>query len=87
MEEHALKLQIIVEWLERANFKIQPKKCVFATDTVEYFGHIFTPEGIRPEPKKIKAIQEYSVPKTVRDIRAFIGLAGYYRRHVWNLLS
>jgi hypothetical protein len=57
---------------------------LFATDTVEYLGHICTPEGVKSDPRKIRAIEEYPVPKTVRDIRAFIGLAGYYRRHVPN---
>jgi hypothetical protein len=47
-------------------------------------GHLCTSEGIRPDPTKIRAIEEYPVPKTVRDIRAFVGLAGYYRRHVPN---
>jgi len=84
MEEHAQKLQTIFERLEQANFKIQPEKRVFTTDTVEYLGHICTPLGIRPDPKKVRAIEEYPVPKTVRDIRAFVGLAGYYRRHVPN---
>ena len=84
MEEHAEKLQAIFTRLEQANFKIQPEKCVSATDTVEYLGHICTPEGVRPDPRKIRAIEEYPIPKTVRDIRAFIGLAGYYRRHVPN---
>ena len=84
MEEHAEKLRDIFDRLERVNFKIQPEKRVFATDTVEYLGHICTPLGIRPDPKKVSAIEEYPVPKTVRDIRAFVGLVGYYRRHVPN---
>jgi hypothetical protein len=84
MEEHARKLQTVFERLQRANFKIQPEKCVFATDNVEYLGHICTPLGIRPDPKKVRAIEEYPVPKTVKDIRAFVGLAGYYRCHVPN---
>jgi hypothetical protein len=46
IEEHAEKLQVIFDRLEQANFKIQPQKCVFATDTVEYLGHICTPQGI-----------------------------------------
>jgi transposase InsO family protein len=82
MEEHAEKLQHIFERLEKANFKIQPEKCVFATDTVEYLGHICTPDGIRPDPKKVKAVNEYPVPKTVKEIRSFLGLVGYYRRHI-----
>jgi hypothetical protein len=49
---------------------------------VEYLGHICTPLGVKPDPKKVRAIEDYPVPKTVRDIRSFIGLAGYYRRHV-----
>jgi hypothetical protein len=65
MEEHAQKLQTIFERLEQANFKIQPK-FFFATDTVEYLEHICTPLGIRADPKKVKAIMEYSVPRTVR---------------------
>jgi hypothetical protein len=82
MEDHAKKLLLIFERLEQANFKIQPEKCVFGTDTVEYLVHVCTAEGIRPDPKKVKAIEEYHVLKAVRDIRALIGLAGYYRRHV-----
>jgi hypothetical protein len=84
MKEHVNKLCSIFERLDQANFKIQPEKCVFATDTVEYLGHICTPSGIRPDPRRIRAIEEYPVPRTVRDIRAFIGLAGYYRWHVRN---
>jgi hypothetical protein len=84
MEEQAQKLKKIFVRLEQANFKIQPEKCVFATDTVEYLGHICTPLGIKPDPRKIQAIVDYPVPITVKDIRSFIGLAGYYRRHVPN---
>ena len=84
MEEHVEKLRTIFERLDRANFRIQPDKCVFATDTVEYLRHICTPFGIRPDPKKIRAIEEYPTPKTIKEIRAIVGLAGYYRRHVQN---
>jgi len=47
----------------------------FATDTVEYLRHVCTPQGIRPDPKTVNAIEEYPVPKTVKDIRLVIGLA------------
>ena len=57
---------------------------MFATDTVEYLGHICTPLDVKPDPQKIRAIMEYPVPKTVMDIRSFVGLAGYYRRRVPN---
>jgi hypothetical protein len=84
MEEHVQKLEAIFARLDQAKFRILPEKCVSAADTVDYLGHVCTPFGIRPDPNKIKAIRSYPVPKTVRDVRAFIGLAGYYRRHVRN---
>ena len=84
MEEHVKKLQNIFERLEQANFKIQPDMYVSAIDTEEYLGHICTSSGVRPDLKKITTIKEYPIHKTMRDIRAFIGLAGYYRRHVRN---
>jgi hypothetical protein len=84
-EEHAEKFERIFQRLEQANFKIQPSKCVFATYTVEYLGHILTKEGVKPDPRKIRAVGEYPTPpRRFRDVRAFIGLAGYYRRHIRN---
>ena len=73
---HAMKLQKVFDRLKDTNFKIQANKCQFAVDTVEYLCHIVTSEGIKPDPSKVVAIQ------TVRDIRSFVGLASYYRRHV-----
>jgi Reverse transcriptase (RNA-dependent DNA polymerase). len=61
IEEHAQKLESIFKRLEQANFEIQPEKCIFATDTVDYLGHICTPFGIRPDPKKIVAIEQYGI--------------------------
>jgi len=76
MKEHTRKLRNIFERLDQANFKIQPDECAFATDTVDYLGHICTPQGIKPDPKKVQAVVEYPIPKTVKGIRSFVGLAG-----------
>lgn len=80
MEEHVRKLEDIFKRLEKANSKTH----VFGTDTLQYLGHVCTASGIRPDPNKIKAIQQYSVPRNARDFRSFLGLAGYYRRNVPN---
>lgn len=81
IEEHADRLNTVIKRLREANLKIQQEKCVFVAQ-VEYLGHVFTNEGIRPDPKKIEAIKAFPVPKTVRDIRSFIGLSSYYRRFI-----
>jgi hypothetical protein len=62
MDEYVHKLRKIFQRLEQANFKIQPDKCVFATDSVEYLGHKVTKDGVKPDPRKVQAIQKYPVP-------------------------
>lgn len=47
-------------------------------------GHVVTAQGVKPDPKKIERLQEMKVPSNVKEVRAFLGLAGYYRRFVEN---
>ncbi|GBP61034.1 Retrovirus-related Pol polyprotein from transposon 297 [Eumeta japonica] len=49
-----------------------------------YFGHIISKNGIKPNPAKVKAVQTFPVPKNSRDIKAFLGSTGYYRRFIPN---
>jgi hypothetical protein len=81
-EEHAERLAHVLERLEKANLQLQPSKCVFASNQVDYLGHVISKEGIKASPEKVKAIREYPIPRTVKDVRAFLGLASYYRRLV-----
>ena len=59
-------------------------KCEFWTDQIAFLGHVISREGIQPDSSKVKAITEWEVPKSVTEIRSFLGLAGYYRRFVRN---
>ena len=49
---------------------------------MEYLGHVVTADGVAPDPVKVKAVQDWKVPENVREIRSFLGLAGYYRRFI-----
>jgi hypothetical protein len=57
-------------------------KCVFATDKVEYLGHIISAHGVATGPAKVVAIQSLVTPKSVTQLRSFLGLIGYYRRFI-----
>ena len=51
---------------------------------VKYLGHIISEEGIKPDPQKIECINSYPIPRCVKDVRAFLGLAGWYRKFIKN---
>ena len=60
--------------------KLKPCKCEFIKKRIEYLGHIVSEEGILTDPQKVEAVIHWPVPKTVYDVRAFLGFVGYYRR-------
>ena len=55
-DNHLLKLQEVLDWLLKANLRVNATKSSFAKDKVEYLGYILTREGIKPQPGKIQAI-------------------------------
>jgi hypothetical protein len=81
-EEHAKKLGEVFERFQRANLQLQPPKCVFAKDKVTYLGSEVSSQGIESSPDKVQAVQKFPIPKSVKDVRSFLGLASFYRRLV-----
>lgn len=82
LQEHINTLKIVFNRLRQYNLKIQLDKTNFLKKETEFLGHIITPDGVKPNPDKIKAIQNYPIPKTTKEIKAFLGLLGYYRKFI-----
>ncbi|GBG85630.1 hypothetical protein CBR_g40358 [Chara braunii] len=82
LEDHLEHLRRVLETLRRTKYKANRDKCEFVRQELEYLGHFVTPEGISPLSDKIQAIQEWSEPRNVTDVRSFLGLAGYYQRFI-----
>ncbi|GBG67542.1 hypothetical protein CBR_g673 [Chara braunii] len=76
--------RVVLEKLREANFKINAKKCEWAKTQVLYLGHVLDGDGIKPEDSKIAAIRDWPTPRTLTELRSFLGLANYYRKFVRN---
>jgi hypothetical protein len=81
---HCQLLQDVFNRLRSANLKLKLCKCQFLRKQLNYLGHSITEDGIGPDESKVKAIKELERPKTVRDVRSFIGSCSYYRKFVPN---
>lgn len=62
--------------------KVQLDKSEFLQKEVAFLGHIVTPEGVKPNPEKISAIKNWPLPKNEKELRAFLGILGYYRKFI-----
>jgi len=76
------RLGRIFDRLLEANLKLKPSECAFFQKKITFLGHVVSEEGISTDDAKIKAIKTWPTPKSVKDIKSFIGLASYYRRFV-----
>lgn len=85
LQEHMCRLRQVFERLREAQLKVQLDKSEFLKQELMYLGHVITPHGIRPNPDKIRAIKQFPIPKTPREIKSFLGLVGYYRKFVPNM--
>ena len=79
---HLKDLSVVLERLIEAGFMLKAKKCRFGVERVEYLGHIVTPEGISPDPSKVDKLMRFPTPRNITEVRAFLGLAGYYRKFI-----
>lgn len=82
IEEHKLHLQAVFERFKQYGITINPDKCVFAADQLDFLGHRINSEGIRPLPDKTTAILDYPLPQSTRSLRRFLGMVNYYGRFI-----
>ena len=77
-------LDAVLTKLEEAGLKLKPRKCQLFAREVEYLGFIISNKGIKTDPKKIEVVKNWPQPKTVKDVKSFLGFCSYYRRFIEN---
>ncbi|XP_074277350.1 uncharacterized protein LOC141600986 [Silene latifolia] len=80
--EHMEHLRLVLQLMKKNQLYAKPSKCCFGADKLEYLGHIVSKEGVATEPSKIIAVASWPTPKTLKQLRGFLGLTGYYRRFI-----
>ena len=81
-EEHIERLRGVFVKLAAAGLRLKPSKCKFFKSKVNYLGHIVSKEGIETDPRKNEAIEKWPVPKTVTEVRSFLGFINYYHKFI-----
>lgn len=81
-KEHLANVSRIFSKLEKSNLRINLDKTEFLKKETEFLGYIITSQGIKPDSKKVLAIQRLKPPENLKELKGFIGLTSYYRRFI-----
>ena len=79
---HLARLQQVFDKLKEANLKVKLSKCRFMMDKLIYLGHSVSQKGIAPDPRKTEILEKYPVPRSIDEVRSFIGFTNFYRNFI-----
>ncbi|KAG1934526.1 interleukin-1 receptor accessory protein-like 1-A [Pimephales promelas] len=82
LEEHETRLLQVLKRLREYGLKLSPTKCKFFQTSVRYLGHIVSQNGVETDPAKTEALKTWPRPRNLKELKCFLGFAGYYRRFV-----
>ena len=82
MEEHNKTLEAVLQRAMDFGITFNPDKCQFGVEEIEFYGHKFTKDGLKPNPDKIRAVKESSPPKSKEAVRSFLGMTGYLSKFI-----
>jgi hypothetical protein len=82
LEDHQRHVRLVLDALREQKLYAKESKCEFFKHEVEFLGHRVGRDGVRMMEDKVQAIREWPTPRSVRDVRAFLGTAGYYRKFI-----
>ena len=84
VDDHVKHLGLVLDKLRQHQLFAKASKCLIAVDKVEFLGQNITAKGMCPVEEKLRAVKDWNEPKTVKDVRSFLGFANYYRRYIRN---
>ncbi|MCI11102.1 hypothetical protein A2U01_0032202, partial [Trifolium medium] len=82
LQLHLSHLQQVFNKLLEGKFFLKESKCILAQRRLEYLGHIVSVTGVQPDPSKIQAMVDWPTPTSIKALRSFLGLTGFYRKFI-----
>ncbi|KAJ8002804.1 hypothetical protein DPEC_G00162780 [Dallia pectoralis] len=82
LEDHEARLTKVLNRLKEYGLKLSPEKCKFFQSSVRYLGHVVSEQGVETDPEKIAALKTWPVPQHLKELKAFLGFCGYYRKFI-----
>lgn len=83
-DNHLIHLEWVLQLLKQDQWQIKLSKCSWAQQTIAYLGHVISKAGVATDPAKVAAVSSWPQPRNCKELRGFLGLAGYYRKFVRN---
>ena len=84
-ERHDIHLLETVEAALKAGIKFNPDKCTVKKNSIEYFGRIVSPQGVKADPKKVEAVVNLAAPKDKQELQSFLGTVNFMATFIPNL--
>ena len=81
-DKHLKQFELVFQRLAESGITIKRSKCNFFQKRVSFLGHIISESGVKVDPEKERTVKRMKEPSSLKDIRAFLGLVGYYRTFI-----
>jgi Reverse transcriptase (RNA-dependent DNA polymerase)/RNase H-like domain found in reverse transcriptase/Integrase zinc binding domain/Chromo (CHRromatin Organisation MOdifier) domain/gag-polyprotein putative aspartyl protease/Integrase core domain len=81
-EEHLQHLELVLQLLRKEKLYAKLRKCTFMKPELKYLGHVVSKEGIKLDPGKVALVKDWPVPKSLKELKSFLGLGNWFRKFV-----
>ena len=81
-DEHIVDVEAVFQRIRAGNISLKASKCVIAANTVDFLGYELASKGIKPQHRLTTAINDFPRPKNRKEVKRFLGMAGFYRNFI-----
>ena len=79
---HFHVLKAVLELFRRKGLTLNKSKCILEARSIQFFGYIFSSEGISPDPEKVTALRDATPPSSKEDVHSFLGMTGWNQQFI-----